>query len=367
MNSNRGQYASAPMNNVRNKKIKPARQPYQENMQNPNPAPAPVRQPMKRYGWLAVVVTLVLPVLFLLSLIISSGILRIVYLSVTVLALALMWILRAFARSARSTLTVIYLSLAVVVGIALFMSMQAPELRGAMGASANAETMETQSPAPEDANVTPAPVAEADEGPVVSAAARRLEEFFISWSQNDIPAMLDVCSPAWVNQQQSPKTELWNRIQLQVPSEYTIENIDGSDANTSRTVTVKVRFIRQADQESKLYRMHILMLRVNDQWYVDPQSLDGTPVDETAESMGSETDMPASTKAPPTATPDPADRGPVLYYNESGGKYYHSSPTCEAVDQQYWPLTGEFYYVDINSNAYKQLKRCIKCNAPERP
>ncbi len=365
MNSNRGQYASAPMNNLRKKKARPARPVYQEGPPDPGPSQRP---PMKRYGWLAAIVTVVLPVLFLLALLISSNILRIVYLAVTAVALLLMWILRAFARGARSTLTVIYLSLAVVIGIALFMNIQSPEARSAMGNHASAESEEQATPGPVDTSVTPAPTQpEEEEAPAVSAAAKRLEEFFVSWSQNDIPAMLEVCSPAWVNQQQSPKTELWNRIQLQVPAEYTVENIDGSDANTSRTVTVKVRFIRQADHEEKVYRMNILMLRVNDQWYVDPQSLDGTPVDEASEIQGTTTDMPASTKAPPTATPDPADRGQLLYYNESGGKYYHTTPTCEAVAQEYWPLTGEFYYSDINSNTYKHLLRCPKCNAPERP
>ena len=55
----------------------------------------------------------------------------------------------------------------------------------------------------------------------------------------------------------------------------------------------------------------------------------------------------------------------MLYYNADGGKYYHATNICEAVDQQYWPLTG-FYYSDLNTTAFKNLIQCPKCNPPAR-
>ena len=58
--------------------------------------------------------------------------------------------------------------------------------------------------------------------------------------------------------------------------------------------------------------------------------------------------------------------GVKLYYNTEGGKFYHTSPTCEAVNQEYWPLTGVFPIELLNSAQYAQLKPCKTCNAPQR-
>ena len=41
-------------------------------------------------------------------------------------------------------------------------------------------------------------------------------------------------------------------------------------------------------------------------------------------------------------------------------------PNCPAVDERYWPL-DKFYYSDLNTAKFKNLLRCTKCNAPERP
>ena len=68
----------------------------------------------------------------------------------------------------------------------------------------------------------------------------------------------------------------------------------------------------------------------------------------------------------PTATPNADANAQVLYYNSNGGKYYHSMPNCPAVDERYWPL-DKFYYSDLNTAKFKNLLRCTKCNAPERP
>ena len=119
MNGNRGQYTSAPLNNMKNRR--PATSVAQVNANRPSAAP--------RFQWLAGIMAAVLPVLFLLALLIPNAILRWGFLIVTALSLLLMWALGAFVKNARGTLTVIYGALAVVIGLALFMDTQAPETR----------------------------------------------------------------------------------------------------------------------------------------------------------------------------------------------------------------------------------------------
>ena len=66
----------------------------------------------------------------------------------------------------------------------------------------------------------------------------------------------------------------------------------------------------------------------------------------------------------PTPTPGPKTK---LYYNKSGGKYYHATQDCSKVAKQYLPLSGSFTYKDINKSPYNKLEPCDKCNPPARP
>lgn len=362
MNSNRGQYASAPLYNMKNRRP----------VTSAPDGQSPQETPHRRYGVLAAILALVLPLLFLLSLLIAYTPLRIAFLVLTLLSVAAMWVLNAFAHSARSTLTIVYLALAVVIGLALFMSLQSPESRNTsktmseQGAlftdtvDANALSSFLQSSAteaPETGTVT------------LSAAQQQLELFFQYWAGNNIPGMLEICTPAWISQQQSPEGELWNLMLNRRPVQYEIEALQGSDADSTRTITMKVAFAKEGSDEITLNRMQVLMFRSNEHWYVDPQSLGGTLIDEAAEAarQSSVASYIGSTIAP-TATPAPQDPSTtvILYYNADGGKYYHSKANCPAVAEQYWPL-DQFYYSDLNTTKFKNLIRCSKCNPPERP
>ncbi len=66
------------------------------------------------------------------------------------------------------------------------------------------------------------------------------------------------------------------------------------------------------------------------------------------------------------AAPDQDISGVVVYYNPDGGKYYHSTATCSAVNEQFWPLTGISYDM-LNDPSYSRLMPCPVCNPPERP
>lgn len=62
-----------------------------------------------------------------------------------------------------------------------------------------------------------------------------------------------------------------------------------------------------------------------------------------------------------TAVFGPAFDG-FLHYNNEGGKYYHTNPTCESVSAQYLPLTA-FTFPELFTSPYTKLRPCPHCTA----
>jgi len=356
MNSNRGQYNSAPLYNMKNRRHAQADKPAQ-----PGEAPQPAGKG-KRYQALSIVLSAVLPALFLLCLLIPNLFLRLLFLGAVAVSLVLMWMLKAFVKSARSTLTVVYAALALVIAVAILVPGGDPVDGGKRGDTpVNAFSNFSVS-------VPAAPTAEPTENPdtqvTLPAAQQRLEEFLAQWALFRVDEMVKYCQPAWVSSQSSPETTLYQMVQGSRPASFAVENIDGSDGDNTRTITVRVLF-NENDNTQVWKRLQVLMFRVNDVWYVGPQSLGGVVINESGQEGPAPT-MPASTIAP-TATPNPDGSNAVtVYYNKEGGKYYHAMPNCPAVDERYWPLSS-FSFDLINSQEYKNLVRCPRCNPPERP
>ena len=147
---------------------------------------------------------------------------------------------------------------------------------------------------------------------------------------------------------------------------YAAENIGGSDGGNNRVLTYRAYF--QDGSETVARRMNIRMVKINDVWYVDPNSLDMVPINEAAEQQASvQNSMVINTTKAPTVTVDPNAPKVVVYYNKAGkGKYYHTSKIPSCVDSQWWPLE-ELSYDLLNSQEYKNLLPCQKCGAPARP
>lgn len=351
------------MYNMKNKKNEPKKEP--EAGQEAAP------RPMKRYGLLAVFMSLVLPVLFVVALLVPNFILRCAFLAAVAVSLLAMWGLRAFVRSARNTLTVIYAALALVIALALFINGQTPENRG-MPASLNQPSLFSNPDTGSvnailnEMNASSEPAAEETPAPEPMAYTR-LKEFLAAWSENMIPTMKECCYPGWVNEKQNAENALFQMLNSSIPTNYVdpYEEITGSEGDSSRIITMKIYFNEAGKQVVK--RLRVIMKKVNDIWYVDPDSLEGVVVDEAAEAAAAASlDMPHTTVTP---RPDPTAEADVLivYYNVNGGKYYHLDRTCPAVSSEYWPLTGKIPFDMINSAQYSKLQPCAKCGAPARP
>ena len=260
-------------------------------------------------------------------------------------------------------------TIALLLAVGMLLSLAACGVPKTAPAETTAAPTPTETPAPAPA-ATPDPNAapEATDAPAetVSAAQLQLTSFFTAWQAKNIPEMLKYCAPSWVNAQTSPEEKLYQMLYSAVPeAQPEIERIEGSDGNTSRIVTLKVWFSEYSGRTYK--RLQVVMVKVNDVWYVDPNSLGGVVIDEAAEAAAAQNRTSLTninyTLAPATATPNPSSI--TVYYNEQGGKYYHAAQTCAAVNEQYWPLTG-FSFDLINSDMYKHLLPCTRCNPPAR-
>jgi hypothetical protein len=344
-----------------------------------------------RDSWLQICVLGVLPILFILTLFIAAPFLKWAFIVLAVLSLGAMWYKRAFVSSARMTLSLIYGALILVCAVSLITGAP-PKDRAAstQGGNTNGSNSGlvasgiTPSPSPQsvlpgsDANnggqtleATPPPNSGED-----SEAWIRLEQFFNFWMLGKKNDMLNLVQPSWASQQDNPSIAMFQVLANRSPLDYTFENISGADTDSSRTVTMTSLIDKNNGRDPVKIRFQVLMLKVDGQWYVDPNTLasnDEVKEDEQTATTGtgeegngeegdnSQSEETATPKA--TATPGPKTK---LYYNKEGGKYYHIDKECPSVNEQYLPLTN-FNYQDLNKSTFKNLVPCPVCHAPERP
>ena len=64
--------------------------------------------------------------------------------------------------------------------------------------------------------------------------------------------------------------------------------------------------------------------------------------------------------------PELPDENLPLYRNPDGGSSYHLNQNCPGVKDKFLPLEGGFTYGDLDDDAYKKLKPCVTCAAPQK-
>lgn len=205
---------------------------------------------------------------------------------------------------------------------------------------------------------TEPPAAQATPSGVDTTASDRLDHFFSFWNNNNLDEMLPLCSPTWQGNADNPKAALFGLLMNRTPESWEIEKISGTEDDTSRTVTVTALIDRNNGKTASKYRLSVLMVKENGQWYLDPQSL------KTNEAVDPTVD-PATVTATPTAEPV-VSGDTVLYFNPDGGSKYHLDPNCKSTHQKFLPLKGKFKYKDVNKDEYKKLSPCNVCAAPLR-
>ena len=210
-------------------------------------------------------------------------------------------------------------------------------------------------PEPSEGDLFRQPATEED-----NLVVRRMAEFFGEWGENDLDGMVAYCMPEWQAKQEFANTKLFALLRNRTPLSLEIEGITPAEPEDSfRRVLVDTEMDQHNGKDPARYLLVIWMVRSGDGlWYVDPGCLENPDR------------LDLVTQAEPTPDPDrsqvPFDNM-LLYYNPTGGEYYHADPNCKSVNHKFQPLAGSFEYSEINDEPYCHLKRCNVCGAPFRP
>ena len=322
--------------------------------------------------WMIVVLCGLLPVLFVASLVLSATPLRWVFTALAVIALVWMWVRPTFARSTKITMSVLYAAavlVAVVSGVSpSHRDAQAPPAPqspagAAQVAQQSGEAAEPQDSAvPEEASAAVSEVPAAGQAQGTDSAAERAQTFLYFWSVNNFDSMVPLCAPSWVrtlSTKTDAKTSLFALLANRHILEYQVTNLSGTVNDLSRTVTVEA-LIRNVLGKEQRYQLQMMVQKENDEWYIDPRSLESHET----------TPTPSPEYIDPTQPAPPAANAPAdtkLYYNPTGGTRYHSDQNCKSANERYLPFKGVFTYGQLNEDAYKDLQPCPICSAPLRP
>lgn len=369
MSDNRSRYSSAPLQNV-----KKATPPKRGNKPQPprtvgDYQDASVGQ--RSFVVLQLLLTLILPLFFVIALLFPSNSLYLLFCAVSAGSLLVMWLFNAFVPNARMTLSFIHIAMILVCLFAVWLSAPVAPANTQQSAADQTTVGEqggdlasifAQNSSASMVNMASQQndfVVEATPNPgAASLAQQRLDQFMSAWMSSNFKDMVALSLPSWVSSQQDAEQAMFFVRGIRMPLSYEFQNVSGSDADNTRTVNMIVKMDKSNGQTPRNYLMQVLMMRVNDQWYVDPNSLESDQEVRDA----SVTDVPVVTIAPLiTASPNLQ-----LYYNPDGGAMYHVDPNCSIIKAEFLPLQGSFLYSQLNESQHSHLQPCTNCNAPSR-
>lgn len=338
------------------------------NLRTPPPQPARERAPFNADRLWSVFLFGLLPLVFIPCLFVPSSldVIRYAFLGLCVLGLGGMWYRQMFSSVTRLIVSMVYVALCIVT-VAMMMQGGRDVLRTGANSDQPASVQSSVAPdgnaaavaATETPSPTPVPT---PSGP--SEAEQRLETFMALWQNNNPQEMVSLVQPSWASAQENPSTALFVLLANRTPEDYTIEEISGTDQDNSRTVTMTATINKNNGKDPSLYRFMVIMTKEGDEWYVDPNSLATNDELQSSEENVVNNLSVADATATPRTTVTPAPAGDTtLYYNLSGGSFYHLDPYCSSVAEEYQPLTGTFPYSEL-SQYIGQYNPCLVCNAP---
>lgn len=319
-----------------------------------------------------------LPVMFVPCLLVPDNfqVLRYLFIALCIAAVAIIWYRNLFKPNTRIAVTLAYSLAAIIVFVMLFQGQNADPQRvqnnpavqqqAAQTNQNNLNGMPAYDTAAAQPTFTPTPEPEPTPEPI-SEAQNRLEAFMINWSGARVEDMVRLVQPSWANAQDNPSNRLFVLLGNRTPLSYNIEEITGSDNDSSRTVTMTANIDKNNGKDPTLYRFMVLMVKEGGQWYVDPNSLatndQVTNKEETNTVNDSQSKAADDWVLPPrqTVTPAPPASQP-LYYNPNGGSMYHMDQYCPSVYEQFLPLQGSFPYSELGN--HRDKTPCLKCGAP---
>lgn len=331
------------------------------------PQKVPVRRrPFEFKDWHLIAAGAVLLVLFVVSVLITkNATLKIAMILLSAATAGFLWIRPITAENRRLTYTVFALALCLLTAVSFIFGQPKDTTRNSAGTGTQASTTAKSQAAdvPEIPSQSQATAKTADTANQQAALQyddlmTRLVSFFTYWAENRQDEMLELCAPSWKAKQENARTKLFGLLQNRRPLDCTPESISGTEADTSRRVTLTSTISRNNNKDPEKFRMSIVMVKENNEWYIDPNSLQTNEHAETPDPNVTPTPAPTPTAAVYSST--------LLYYNPNKGEYYHLDPNCKTVGAKYVPLQGKFTYAEINTEPFSKLKPCNVCGAPLR-
>ncbi len=327
------------------------------------PQKVPVRRrPFVMKDFYLVIAGAILIALFAAAVIITGiPALKILLIVLALGSAAVLWVKPLVAENKRLTYSILAMALCILTAVSFMMRQPNDTTKNETSSpqSANSSTGNNPQEIQQSSAQTAKTETTATPVPNSNELMTRLVSFFIYWSENRQDEMLALCAPSWVDKQENPRTSLFILLGNRKPADCTPESISGTDADSSRKVTLTSKIERYTGKKPELYRMTVLMVKENNEWFVDPQSLQSYDTVATPDPNVTETPSPTPTAAIYSNT--------ILYYNPNGGEYYHFDANCRNVGSKNRPLAGQFTYAEINDEPYSKLKPCNVCGAPLRP
>ncbi len=371
MSENRGRYSSAPLQNMGRRPTKP--------QNTPRPPAQPISQTAtspRSFPVLQIMLILVLPVFFIVSLLMKDSRLYWAFVGLSLLCLAAMALLRAFVPNARKVLGAVHAAMIAVVLFAILVSSPPPaadnvqqtqSLQSIFSDNSSASMMDMAQSQAQQVQ------AEATENPgSASLAQQKLEQFMSAWMNTDYAGMVSHSVPSWINKHMSETDAEKSMFHLRANRsvlDYQILDVSGNDGDQTRTITMQASVSKNNGEAPLQYNFQILMMRVNNAWYVDPNSISSSQVVNNPAQQAAQAQQEQLQAAQAQVQQQQAQQvspDTVLYYNSDGGKYYHINAECPSVGAKYRPLTAMFYYRDVSSDKFKNLIPCPDCKAPSR-
>ncbi len=357
----------ANMNALQQPMLQPG-MPAMQGSFSPPQAPPRASQPMDWDRVLMFYLFGILPLLFIPCMFVASAMdfLRYAFIVLCVIGLGAMWFRQMFTPSTRTTLSIVYAALCIViVSMLLSGASDAKQTSAGMLGASQATEDPGQAMAPYAATTDPSDVV--TPGPPVglgeSAAEQRLILFMEYWKINRTEDMVSLVQPSWATTKEKPAADLFNLLVNRTPTDYTIEGISGSDQDNSRTVTMSAYIDKNNGKDPVRFRFMIVMVKEAEEWYVDPKSLaTNDVVTEAPTNANGSTTIGLATPAPETTVTPVPPPDTKLYYNPDGGKYYHADPNCQSIKPEFLPLSGSFLYKELGEHS--NLVPCLKCGAP---
>ena len=194
-------------------------------------------------------------------------------------------------------------------------------------------------------------------------AEQVLNSYLQMWREKNFEGMVKYTSRSWQQQLKTPPSR-----QLSYEhSRWDIQNWTMSSQPEASTATVSIivveaNLVKGTSDRTQAYgRYTASVILDGGTWYVDPDTLRGSPMPLALLEQPSEPEQTqASASAEPTINPSLK-----LWYNPDGGQKYHLRQDCPDINPKFHSKMKSFTYSEIGDHS--KLRHCNTCEAPRAP